>query len=86
MNDKTIEDVNNSNVILADYNTTIYNNLSFDDVHKLFKLLIEKEMTLFREEVRVEAEKRFNEIKEMIFAEVTKHDDRLLEKLKNMQF
>lgn len=84
MNDKTIEDVNNSNVILADYNTTIYNNLSFDDVHKLFKLLIEKEMTLFREEARVEAEKRFNEIKEMIFAEVTKHDDRLLEKLKNM--
>lgn len=87
MNDKTIKDVNDSNVIQAGDNSTInnniYNGLSFQDARELFKLLIEKEMALFRQEARVEADKRFNEIKEMILSEVAKHDDKLLEKFKD---
>lgn len=83
MNDKIIKDVESSNVIQTGDNTTIYNGISFQEARELLKLLIEKEMALFRQEARMEADKRFNEIKDMIFAEIAKRNERLLERFKD---
>lgn len=88
MNDKTIKDIDNSTVIQTGNhatinNTAIYNGLSIEGAIELLKLLVEKEMALFKQEARIEVDKRFNEIKDMIFAEIAKQNERLLERFKD---
>lgn len=83
MNDQTNKNISNSNITNVMGNVNTYNGLSFQEARELFNLLIEKEMALFRQEARVEADKRFNEIKDMILSEVAKYDERLLVRFKD---